>query len=52
MCFCSSSVRYFGSAHLGRALEGPEICNQVREIAHHRKRKRKKHLIPIIWDIK
>jgi len=23
MCFWSSSVKYFGRAHLGRAVEGP-----------------------------
>lgn len=30
MCFCSSSVIYFGKAHLGRTFEGPEIVKKKR----------------------
>lgn len=34
-CFWSSSVRYFGKAHLGRAVDGPEndyILNQMMQL--------------------
>lgn len=29
MYFLSSSVRYFGKAHLGRTVDGPEIVKQL-----------------------
>lgn len=30
MCFLNSSVMYFGNAHLGRAVEGPENDSKYR----------------------